>query len=439
MHLIDWGRSLAVAACFSLCLRGTAQLEAVQNTNESWDGLFQVREANGGTQRVLTGFRVKGTAGLYTCLHGVIDAAIDPAHHTIAVNVRGDQNKTTAVEMVVESVDIKEDLAHLIPVRQADWDAAIRETSSFAFQPIGNVTHSLKPNDVVFIKGNPASSGFVQSKQGSVIGLSKYTLSGYATIKGLEALTPRHSPETTYPIIPVLAAVTHGESGSPLLNTAGKVVGVIDGGMSEGQNWAIPVQESTFAAGNGAFENPGIPAVTRRLTAIVGIKVDALTSLDRESDGSCENAFDSGQLRNGVTDEQIKNCIVQSLRANKAGGPTALLYRERTQFYLWLKFPSGNAPSIERACYNVEDVRPSLLRRFVGTGCVDKGLNSCVYYADTHHNAKVGLVPWLGAEWDPEATVTVHVKIGGKWYHVKDVPLSVVQFEELPEDSDDSC
>ena len=113
--------------------------------------------------------------------------------------------------MVVESVDIKEDLAHLIPARQADWDAAIRATSSFEFEPIDNVTHSLKSNDVVFIKGNPASSGFVQSKQGSVIGLSKYTLSGYTTIKGLEALTPRHSPETTYPIIPVLAAVTHGD------------------------------------------------------------------------------------------------------------------------------------------------------------------------------------------------------------------------------------
>ena len=224
-----------------------------------------------------------------------------------------------------------------------------------------------------------------------------------------------------------------------MLNTAAKVVGVSDGGMSEGQNWAVPVQASTFGAGNGAFENPRIPAVTGRLIAIVGIKVDALTSLDRESDSSCEDAFDSGQLRNGSTDEQIRNCIVQSLRANKAGGTAALLYRERTKFYLWLKFPSGNSPSIDQACYNIEDVRPSRIRRFLGTGCVDKGLNSCVYYAEAHHNAKVGLVPWLGAEWDPEATVTVHVKIGSKWYHVEDVALSVVQFEELPEDSDDSC
>ncbi|MEG9435383.1 serine protease [Edaphobacter sp. HDX4] len=439
MHLSHLSRLPTVVVYLSVCLRCYAQLEAVQNTNESWDGLFQVREVNGRSQRILTGFRVKGSAGLYTCLHGVIDAAIDPPRHSIAVNVRGDQNKTTAVEMVVGTVDLKEDLAHLVPVREAEWDAAIRATSSFEFQPIENVTHSLKPNDVVFIKGNPASSGFVQSKQGSIIGLSKYTLSGYTTVRGLESLAQRHSPETTYPIIPVLAAITHGESGSPVLNTAGKVVGVIDGGMSEGQNWAIPVQVNTFAPGNQAFENPRNPAVMAELIAIAGMKVEALTSLDRESDRSCEDAFNSGELRNGATDVQIKNCIVQSLRANKAGGPAALLFRERTQFYLWLKFPFGNRRIVDKACYSVEGVRPSRFKQVFGTGCPKDGLNSCVYYADAHHNAKVGLVPWLGAEWDPEATVTVHVEIRGNWYHVENVPLSLAQFEELPEDSDDPC
>ena len=424
-----------------LTVHSRSQIFAVRTEETSWEGLFQVRQATSdGKMRVLTGFRVEGRVGLFTCLHGVIEAAIDPEHHPI-IATRGANQNNKGVSMRVISVDLKEDLAFLSPVEQTTWKEVTEAGHPYSFVPIENAENSLRVGDTVFLEGNPAASGFVQTKEGRVIGSSNYALNGYSKIDALKGLVLRGSPALRLTIIPLQASVTNGESGSPLLNAQRQLLGVVDGGLSEGQNWAIPVQKSTFDSNNPDFISPRDVATVKELTRISNQDVKGLTSLDRESDSSCQDALSNTGYISGATDLQLANCIRQSLRANQAGGYHTLSLGSSSQFYLWIKLPEGSAPPIQKACYNIASVQPTWISRVLkrGSDCPHHGISSCTVYRNAVSNPKLGLIPWVGEEWNPDLTVSISVTIAGRLVRLSDLPLKDIQFDELPVDTEDEC
>jgi hypothetical protein len=180
---------------------------------------------------VQTGFRLKGTKGIITALHGVADGE--------GISASNDFGESF-LKLWIFQVDVDNDVAILasdgLLKLEADgfaWTRAIEAGQSL--RAIGNPL-GIKTYDKSVIVGRPP--------------LKK--LNDLITPKSSEAFLERKSPLSTIDVINIEGTLMPGTSGAPLLDSKKRVLGVVDGGIIgvlEGGIigadicWAIPIDK----------------------------------------------------------------------------------------------------------------------------------------------------------------------------------------------------
>lgn len=173
-----------------------------------------------------TGFRMQGTKGIITALHGVLGAT-----SITAQNTKGD----VLTDLSISQVDIDNDLALLT-------SQEIFGRDNEGLIPVEDI--SLTPGEKLSIWGHP---------EGIEIN-DKSAFVGNPVIKKLTTLIPpnsaevfekRRSPFESIDILYIEGNLVPGHSGAPVLDTQNRVVGVVDGGLLGGAaaiSWAIPIK-----------------------------------------------------------------------------------------------------------------------------------------------------------------------------------------------------
>lgn len=191
-----------------------------------------------GQKHELTGFRVKGMAGIYTALHGVLGCEkIDAIFH---------DPKARRVSMSLVQVDIDRDVAFLVAADSSAklpqqglslgiWPASDQLESVLAGQPATVVGHALG------IDLKPSHSRLTLRTKRPVAGLTELL-----NPSARQELAERGSPSTRVAMLSLEGPFLPGHSGAPILNEENAVIGIGNGGLKEGQvshGWAIPFHD----------------------------------------------------------------------------------------------------------------------------------------------------------------------------------------------------
>jgi hypothetical protein len=165
---------------------------------------------------------MKGTKGIVTSLHGVVDGAIFSA--------RNSSNETFA-QLRIVSVDIENDVAVLSSPELNRLEATGIEKSS------SNYSNSY------LVVGHPA--GISLFKKPVTIDKSLVPLSDLIPPSSMGAFHTRKSPELTKMVISINSGnLIHGNSGSPLITNKNRIIGIVGGGLmggTAGISWAVPI------------------------------------------------------------------------------------------------------------------------------------------------------------------------------------------------------
>lgn len=191
-----------------------------------------------GEKNELTGFRVKGMAGIYTALHGVLGCErIDAIFH---------DPKTRRVSMSLDQVDIERDVAVLVVADAASklpkeglplgiWPAADQLESALAGKSAAVVGHPL---------GIDLKSSHSLLKLRSKRPVAELT--DLMNPSAREELAKRGSPSTSVSMLSLEGPFLPGHSGAPILNEENAVIGIGNGGLKQGHvshGWATPFHD----------------------------------------------------------------------------------------------------------------------------------------------------------------------------------------------------
>jgi Trypsin-like peptidase domain/Right handed beta helix region len=173
---------------------------------------------------VQTGFRLAGTKGIITCLHGLADATTVTAY-----NESGDLLKG----LVVSLVDVRADLVLL---RSDELEARPADGLRLSSAEIGAGTE-------VIVFGHPVGINLYR-KTANVATPAHRPLSDLIPPSSAIAFGERHSPASDMMIISIDGNLVPGDSGAPVLDAQNGLLGVVDGGLLGGAaaiSWAIPI------------------------------------------------------------------------------------------------------------------------------------------------------------------------------------------------------
>jgi S1-C subfamily serine protease len=187
---------------------------------------------------IQSGFRLRGTKGIITCLHGVLDGEVFSAFNEAGDHLNG---------LIIKYVDIKNDLALLQSDELVNRDA----------DGLAEATESPVSGKRLSVIGHPDG-----------ISLNKKTVYvGSPAINKLAELIPpnsarefniRNSPSPSIDVIYLEGSLIPGHSGAALVDDNNRVYGVVDGGIRQGAagiSWAIPLT-------NVRWQRPALYAAT---------------------------------------------------------------------------------------------------------------------------------------------------------------------------------
>jgi len=204
----------------ALCASANAQ-------NETGKFVYMVRIAQTSKHAagIQTGFRLNGTKGIVTALHGVVDGITFSAF-----NEAGD----VLTGLTVSQVDIQHDVALL-------RSKELEERSADGLAP--SASAALSPGQELHVLGHPVGINLYDKRV--VVG-SPATKILYQLVPpaSSQAFAKRMSPAEDVTVINLDGNLVPGDSGAPVLDGAGKVIGVVDGGLLGGAaaiSWAIPI------------------------------------------------------------------------------------------------------------------------------------------------------------------------------------------------------
>ncbi|MFN8582263.1 MAG: serine protease [Gemmatimonadaceae bacterium] len=224
-------------------------------------GTHPATQRDGRTQSQGTGFVWLDTRHVVTALHVVAGAT--------RIDVYSEAKKDAA-SAKVEAANLQADLALLTL------------TKDLGLPPL--TAAPARISDEHYIWGYPLD---VATMQRDDIRFSR-GLQESATLKSIFQTEDRFRkvvgsqpfPRLDAEILRVSSIITHGQSGAPILNRTGQVVGVGDGGLHEGAariNWAIPA--ATYLKGRDSFTDPAPTAAalaSSLMSAVTERRVDAI-------------------------------------------------------------------------------------------------------------------------------------------------------------------
>lgn len=176
------------------------------------------------SQSIQTGFKINGTKGIVTCLHGLSDVSTVSAFNSAGDVLRG---------LSIKYVDVKNDLALLQSMELING----RNNGLYKSQSLPLSSQKLK------VLGHPDGININE----------KTVYVGTPILKLLSELIPpsmaaafnkRNSPSPTSDVLYLEGNLVPGHSGAPLLDENNTVYGIIDGGLrggAAGISWAIPI------------------------------------------------------------------------------------------------------------------------------------------------------------------------------------------------------
>lgn len=226
-------RTLVLAIAIAITITSSAR--GAHGVKDPYPHVYQIAAAKcpgaGKARRLQTGFTMTGIKGIVTALHGVVGCAGE----ITATHKHPDEEVDDTFFSKLEIVFV--DVAHDVAVLSS---AETRELPGFAPGEAG-ASSGLKiighPHGVTsYVESTARSRGIVLLK----------TL---VPLAWQGALISRSSPSVTELVLSVEGHITVGHSGAPVVNDAGEVVAVANGGLSNGATeitWAEPVSALTL-------------------------------------------------------------------------------------------------------------------------------------------------------------------------------------------------
>jgi carboxypeptidase family protein/trypsin-like peptidase len=206
---------------------------------------------------IQTGFRLRGTRGIVTALHGVVGGG-----PFSAIN---EKNEVFS-NLWLGSLDIENDIAVLT---SSDPRLQGQEGLSASQQTVASDTF-------LHVLGHPL--GINLHLKGVQAGNPAYVkLSVLIPPVAAEAFDHRKSPSANVQVLDLETALVSGDSGAPVLDDAGRVVGVVDGGLLHGQaaiSWAILL---------GAVHLGSVASLQNQITALERQPAEGLFSFELDT------------------------------------------------------------------------------------------------------------------------------------------------------------
>lgn len=175
--------------------------------------------------RVQTGFKVKGTPGIVTALHGIADCSSIQA---------ADATENSFLDLTLASVDIARDTAVLT---SAEGPSLSTEAG---LEVARNVTEDYES---LLVIGYP-NGRYFQEPASRIAYQQKEFLSRFLSSRPPPTeFYLRNSPNKDIEVLTLEADMQPGHSGAPLMTSDRKLLGIIDGGLNLSGNpraWAIP-------------------------------------------------------------------------------------------------------------------------------------------------------------------------------------------------------
>lgn len=226
---LSFSTPAVVIALFCL-MRPTALAQSTSSLS-TLDCVYMIRIPENRQHRaaIQTGFRLRGTRGIVTALHGVVDGNVFSA-----INEKNE----VFTSLSIGSVDIDSDLAVLV---SNDPRLQSGDGLPMSQQYIGS-------GAILRVLGHPLGINLhlktVQTGNPALVRLSRLIPPAAA-----DAFERRRSPSSNAQVLDIEAPLVPGDSGAPVLDGAGAVLGVVDGGLLQGQaaiSWAITLGSVQF-------------------------------------------------------------------------------------------------------------------------------------------------------------------------------------------------
>ena len=207
-----------------------------------------------GAQRPLSGFRIQGAHGLYTALHGVVGCG----------PIRAEAPGSSIGSLVIDQVDIKHDVAVLVSQNLPSDGAGL---------PVAPGV--VAGGAVLRVIGHPLGLPGplvtqLRARQPATV-LLRFLVPSQTFL----ALEARGSPNIDTPVLSIEGHLLPGHSGAPVLDAAGRVVGMANGGLEKGAveiSWVVPI---------GSIKPGPRTQVQTKLDHLTRHGSDALFALDR--------------------------------------------------------------------------------------------------------------------------------------------------------------
>ena len=206
-------------------------------------------------ERSLTGFIVNATRGIYTALHGVVDAT--------RIGALGQQPDQAFSALQISKVDIQHDVALLDSPELNGKNLPGLDLLEFS-QPVdpGPLTVIGHPYGIDLIR----TSDLLLRKPGLVE--LRTLLESDAEI----AAEDRGSPYYMAMMLSIQGKFLPGDSGAPVLDSNNRVIAIVDGGLRAGLadiSWPVPIPEKTVVPSACRISEPAPNAMTNGQTPMV--------------------------------------------------------------------------------------------------------------------------------------------------------------------------
>jgi hypothetical protein len=238
------------------------ELRAQQDTVVASNAVVRIIcKLNGGNEMVSTGFAWRDKLHVVATLHGVAGCK--------NLRVKGVKNKEA--EASIEAANLEADLAYLVLSR----DVGLKPASLYPgpVNPRGSFYSWGHPDGAILLRG--AETKMAITTDNTATSTLELAHEGTGKLDKLFADKAQNYPSKDAKILMVTSTIVSGQSGSPILDLDGQVVGIIDGtvgGGFVGMNWAISAFDYLPDLHDSGDNWPNVPSKWAGLKSKVEVK-----------------------------------------------------------------------------------------------------------------------------------------------------------------------